>query len=328
MEDFMQNMQIRYDLKSDYTNYDPPLYKKKSNKKRKTEPECEPEINYDDFITEDDEPVDNLFSERQQRLLPDALHSSWEIDKPFLALANVGIYEKNPTTPIIPDVFLSLNVTPAENIWEKKHRCYFISIFGKPPELVVEIISNKVGKERKEKRTRYKNMGVKYYIVYDPGLHVYKTSLHAYQLKGNTYVAFPQKAIRSKQLWFDDIGIGLTIQKGKYQQLMGDWLRWYDSSGNILKTGEEKAKDEERRANAEKKRANDEQKRANDEQKRANDEKKRANDEQKRANAEKKRANAEKKRAKQLEMKMKTEQKRAEAAEKELALLKAQLGLF
>ena len=299
MEDFMQNTQIRYDLKSDYTSYDPPLYRKKSNKKRKTKSECEPEINYDDFITEDDEPVDNLFSERQQRLLPESLHSSWKIDKPFLALANVGIYEKNPTTPIIPDVFVSLNVTPAENIWEKKHRCYFISIFGKPPELVIEIISNKVGKERKEKRTRYQNMGVKYYVVYDPGLHVYKTSLHANKLKGKTYVAFPQKAIRSKQLWFDDIDIGLTIQKGKYQELMGNWLRFYDSSGNILKTGDEKAKDEERRANAEKKRAN----------------------------AEKKRANAEKKRAKQLEMKMKTEQKRAEAAEKELAVLKARLGL-
>lgn len=45
-------------------------------------------------VTEDDTPVDNLFSETQQRLLCDCLYSSWSRpDGPqvFLA-ANVGVF--------------------------------------------------------------------------------------------------------------------------------------------------------------------------------------------------------------------------------------------
>jgi len=63
----------------------------------------------------------------------------------------------------------------------------------------------KAKQERKQKRLRYQNMGVKYYIIYDTGLHIYKTSLHAYHLKDNTYVSLPLKHIRNKRLWFDDL---------------------------------------------------------------------------------------------------------------------------
>ena len=38
------------------------------------------------IVTEDDCPVDNRFSERQQRLLPHLLFTSWPEGKPFEAL--------------------------------------------------------------------------------------------------------------------------------------------------------------------------------------------------------------------------------------------------
>ena len=256
----MQRNLIRYETKSFNLDYKP-IFNKKIQK-IKSDTEIESEINYDNLITEDDEPLDNFFSEKQQRLLPESLYTSWDRKEPFLAVSNVGIYEKNPTNPIVPDVLLSLNVKQAEDIWQKKHRCYFISIFGKAPELVIEIVSNKVGDERKEKFKRYKNMGVKYYVIYDPGLHIYKTSLHAYQLKKKSYVAFPNNELKNKRVWFEEINIGLTIQKGKYEDLEGEWLRWYDKKGKILKTGHEKVeilenkmKDEQKRADKERKRA-------------------------------------------------------------------------
>lgn len=46
------------------------------------------------IVTEDDTPVDNL-SEKQQRLLTEALYSSWLApngSKRFLAAANVGLF--------------------------------------------------------------------------------------------------------------------------------------------------------------------------------------------------------------------------------------------
>ncbi|MEJ7710094.1 MAG: Uma2 family endonuclease [Pyrinomonadaceae bacterium] len=111
------------------------------------------------LITEDDAPMDNLPSEKQQRLLTEALYSSWSgpgEDRSFLVAANVGIFSLARGPAIVPDVFLSLDVEIAEDWWQKEHRSYFIWEFGKPPEVAIEIVSNKEGNEdgEKEKEVR------------------------------------------------------------------------------------------------------------------------------------------------------------------------------
>ena len=68
-----------------------------------------PEIDYDSLVTEDDTPVDNFYCEKQLRLLPESLANSWKRKKPYIVAADVGIYDYNPVTPIVPDVFLSLD---------------------------------------------------------------------------------------------------------------------------------------------------------------------------------------------------------------------------
>ena len=90
----MYKSQMTYEMKSGYGGYTPHSSKtndKKLNYYSDLEADIESEIDYDRLITEDDEPVDNLFSERQQKLLPDSLYASWNYTKPFLACANVGI---------------------------------------------------------------------------------------------------------------------------------------------------------------------------------------------------------------------------------------------
>jgi hypothetical protein len=84
------------------------------------------------IITEDDTPVDNLFSEKQQRLLVEPLYSSWQPEQSFLAAANVGIFNSPYQPPIVPDMFLSLDVQAANDLWKKENRSYFIWNFGKP----------------------------------------------------------------------------------------------------------------------------------------------------------------------------------------------------
>jgi Uma2 family endonuclease len=106
------------------------------------------------LVTEDDTPVDNLPSEKQQRLLTEPLYSSWVgpgADRPFLAAANVGIFYLARNPAIVPDMFLSLDVQVAEEWWRKEHRSYFLWEFGKPPDLVVEIVSNTEGDEDRGK---------------------------------------------------------------------------------------------------------------------------------------------------------------------------------
>jgi len=98
--------------------------------------------------------VDNFASEKQQRLLTGALYSALR-GKTFLAAANVGIYTAIGRPPIVPDVFLSLDVTVPEQWWEKQNRCYLLWQFDKPPDVVIEIVSNREGDELEGKLSRY-----------------------------------------------------------------------------------------------------------------------------------------------------------------------------
>ena len=52
---------------------------------------------------------------------------------------------------MVPDVMLSLDVSIADDLQEKKNRSYFVWRFGKPPEVVIEIVSNREGEELGEK---------------------------------------------------------------------------------------------------------------------------------------------------------------------------------
>ena len=63
----------------------------------------EPDIRH--IVTEDDEPVDNLFSEHQQRLLGDGIHEHWHSSdgQPFIAVSNVGLFYAVRTPPIVLD---------------------------------------------------------------------------------------------------------------------------------------------------------------------------------------------------------------------------------
>ena len=127
-----------------------------------------PEIDYESLITEDNQPVDNIFSEKQQRLLVEPLYSSWNPGTPFMAAANVGMYNSPYQPAIVPDMFLSLDVQPAEDVWKKRNRCYFVWKFGKPPEVALEIVSNTQGGETGKKFKKYAQIGVWYYATF-PG---------------------------------------------------------------------------------------------------------------------------------------------------------------
>ncbi len=237
-----------------------------------TEQEWElmPEPDLSNIIIEDDQPVDNLISEKQQRLLTSALYSSFETQFPFLVTANVGLFYGANKPPLVPDVMLSLKVQCPQDWSQKKNRSYFPWNFGKSPEIAIEIISNKIGNELGTKLEDYIDAGVSYYVVFDPLKYLTKTVLQVYQRQGNCYYL-------KEDFWLEEINLGLTLWSGEFEDgFYNQWLRWCDQSGNILLTGDEKALLEKQRANNEKQRANNEKQRADTEKQRANNEKQRA----------------------------------------------------
>ncbi len=240
-----------------------------------------PDISH--LITEDDEPVDNLFSEKQQRLLVAPLYQSWQPGRPFLAAANVGIFRSIHQPAIVPDMFLSLDVTAEAKLFPKKHRSYFMWEYGKPPEVVVEIASNRKGGELAKKRIEYAQMGIPYYVVYDPFEQLQAETLTVFVLNHRGYTP------KSDYL-LEDVGLSLTICPGIYEQTEGEWLRWCDLEGRLILLGDERAEHEHQRADQERQRAEHEHQRADQERQRAEHEHQRADQERQRAEQEHQRA--------------------------------------
>lgn len=224
------------------------------------------------LITEDDEPVDNLYCAKLQRLLVAILYASWSLPedaenpaapRTFLADANVGIYSTLRGRALVPDVFLSVGVEVGEE-WQtdKEPRCYFVWEFGKPPDMVLEIVSNKVGNETGSKLRDYARAGIRYYVIYDAWLSLSNVPVRVYELAAGGY-----RLRANRQL--PELGLGLTLWQGTFEGLSGDWLRWTDLAGNLLPTAQELADQETARANQEATRADQETARANQEAARA-----------------------------------------------------------
>jgi hypothetical protein len=152
----------------------------------------------------------------------------------------VGIFFQVGQPPIVPDVFLSLDVQVAEQWWKKQHRSYFVWQFGKPPDVVIEIVSNLVGAEDTRKRNIYARIGVNYYVIFDPQEQLKQDPLRVYELRGGIYARLMDNT------YLERVGLGVTLWQGDYEGKQEIWLRWCDHQGNLIPTGRELAEQERR----------------------------------------------------------------------------------
>jgi len=207
--------------------------------------------NIDHIVTEDETPVDNIFSEKQQRLLTEPLYSSWPgpgAERVFMVAANVGVFAAVSQLPLVPDVFLSLDVRVPEDMWAKNHRSYFLWEYGKPPDAVIEIVSNRKGHESGSKLRDYARIGVTYYAIFDPDERLQGKILRLYALREGKYVPL-------KGQWLPEVNLGLTLWHGMFEGTEATWLRWCDHAGAVVPTGAERAEQERERAEQERERA-------------------------------------------------------------------------
>ncbi len=213
-------------------------------------PELHP--NVDHLVTEDDTPVDNIFHEKQQRLLTESLYSCWTgpgEGRPFAAMANVGLFYHIHTPAVVPDLLLSLDVMAPADPWPKYARSYFIWEYGKAPEVVIEVVSNRKGGEDTAKLSLYSRIGIRYYVIFDPDGELSGEPLRAYSLK---VLSFDRMM---EPIWFPEVGLGLRLWDGRYEDMDATWLRWVSSDRALISTGKELAEAERQRADAERERA-------------------------------------------------------------------------
>jgi len=235
------------------------------------------ELDISHLTIEDDTPVDNIQSEKQQRLLVEPLYSSKPIPLPFLAAANVGLFYKLKGDPVVPDMMLSLEVQCAEDFSQKRNRSYYAWEFGKLPDMCIEIVSNDEVDElqlcRKSqqkgktiaKKELYAQIRIPYYVVFDPLRQIQGEGemngalLRVWSISGRRYEEVtPTEGVSDigQQVWLEEVGLGLTLWSGQFEETVTRlWLRWCDRDGQVIPTGAELAETERQGREAERQRA-------------------------------------------------------------------------
>jgi Uma2 family endonuclease len=203
------------------------------------------------LITEDDTPVDSILAEKQQRLLTHPLYTSWRPageGQTFLALANVGYFYVPRNPALVPDVMLALDVVPAGPLETKEGHSYYQWLMGKPPDMIIEIVSDRTGGEDGHKMRAYARQGVPYYVIFDPLDELKGGVLRCFRLVAGQYELV-------EPAWFPGVELGLCFWDGTFEQVTRTWLRWCDRDGKVIPTGDELAAAAEQRADEERKKA-------------------------------------------------------------------------
>ena len=220
------------------------------------------ELDISHIEIEDDTPVDNFQSAKQQRLLVEPLYASWSPGVSFIADANIGLFYGLKLDPIVPDAFLSLNVQMPADWSQKQNRSYFVWEFGKVPEVCVEIVSNRKGNELDSKKADYARIGIAYYAVFDPLQQLQRENelngkmLQVWALTAGQYVELAEPC------WLQTVNLGLTVWRGSFEEQDSTWLRWCDRDGQVIPTGAEGREAERQGREAERQRADEAELRA------------------------------------------------------------------
>ncbi len=190
----------------------------------------------EDLPDSDDTPVDNQLQDLIPHLLLDILALIWSDRQDWYFGVDMGIYYDPYEPAIIPDGFLSVGVPRI--IDEDLRLSYVLWEEQKVPTLVLEVVSHKRRKEYTKKKDFYAEMGVLYYVIYNP-LRKRKPRLEVYQLNNGKYELLPGEPI-----WLSELSLGIGKETGIYQGIEREWLYWYDENGKRYLTPEERIKSE------------------------------------------------------------------------------------
>lgn len=180
----------------------------------------------------DERPVDNELQNLIPSLLKSMLLMLWEERMDWYMGIDMGIYY-NPDEPaVVPDGFLSLGVNRIvdENLrlsyvlWEEQ---------GILPQMVLEVISKTYRGEYSTKKAFYQDLGILYYVVYNPR-RKRKSTLEVYKLINGEYIP-----IVGSPVWMPEIGLGIGKERYAHHGMEREWLFWYDEAGKRHLTQEE-----------------------------------------------------------------------------------------
>ncbi|NET54642.1 MAG: Uma2 family endonuclease [Symploca sp. SIO2E6] len=191
------------------------------------------------------------FHDVQPNLLKNTCQSPNYSSQDYFIAKDLNLYY-DPEHPRYkrPDWFLALGAQRSRNQQELR-LSYVMWQEEVTPFLVVELLSPGTEDEdlglterKKEKPpTKWevyeKILQVPYYVIYDR----YKNQFRAFVWQSGKY---KELELSQERLWLEELGLGLGLWEGSYEEVTGKWLRFYDSMGNWIPTPEERVEQERR----------------------------------------------------------------------------------
>ncbi|MBD2195249.1 MULTISPECIES: Uma2 family endonuclease [Calothrix] len=191
----------------------------------------------------DDTPVDNEDQNFIPNLLLFLLESIWAQRNDWFFGVDMGIYHTTGVShlvPVVPDGFLSLGVERRKAdksrlsyvVWEEQNIV---------PKFVLEVVSKTPGDEYDTKLNIYAQLGVLYYLIYNP--QYWRRDQHQpfelYKLINGEY----QLQI-GEPFWMPEINLGIGRSRYTSGTIQREVLYWYDETGTRYPTADEIAQAE------------------------------------------------------------------------------------
>jgi len=195
----------------------------------------------EDLPDSDDTPVDNELQDLIPHLLKAILALIWANRWDWFFGVDMGIYYAPQEPAIVPDGFLSLGV---ERFFDERLRLSYVLWEENDivPIMALEVVSQKPGGEYSTKMKIYAELGVLYYVIYNPQRRR-KAPLGVYFLEQGKYILQ-----EGNPIFLPEIGLGIGRERGTFQGITREWLYWYNEQGERLLTPEERLITAEQRA--------------------------------------------------------------------------------
>jgi len=203
------------------------------------------------FILEE-RPAANI----DQPLLAAALREILEIAglmlEGILVAPNMGICATMDSKPVMkaPDLFYVRNVQPLPAPEVRRIYAPNLEVKEEIPAIVMEFLGATEGDEYSAKLTfppgkwffYERILRVPIYAIFD-----LSGTLRVYKLNSSGYYKL-EKPDANGHYWIEGVGLFLGVWQGTKAERTGDWLRWWDESGQMLLWGAEMVEKERQRA--------------------------------------------------------------------------------
>jgi Uma2 family endonuclease len=200
----------------------------------------------EDLPHSDETPVDNELQNDIPNFILNLLRLIWEERQDWFFGVDMAVHYQPHKAAIVPDGFLAVGVPRHKSeagrlsyvLWEEANVM---------PILALEIISQKYNSEYEQKLETYQNIGILYYVIYNPltkkgRKHKHRSSLEIYKLVDDAYQLIP--ANEQGIVWIPEISLGMGCEVRAFASWEREWLYLYDQNGNRYLTDREIARQE------------------------------------------------------------------------------------